>query len=87
MDPNDTGLVIIVPATTTRRPRTGELMPSHYQVEPTQKNGLTKSSYFMCEQVCAVSITRLSQRKLGRLSVDDMYQIEERLIILMDLGA
>ncbi|MBI4533005.1 MAG: type II toxin-antitoxin system PemK/MazF family toxin [Candidatus Melainabacteria bacterium] len=87
MDPDDTGLVIVVPSTTTRRPKTGELVPNHHQVEPTKQNGLTSTSYFMCEQVRCVSVGRLGEHKIGRLSPKDMYEIEERLIILMDLGA
>jgi mRNA-degrading endonuclease toxin of MazEF toxin-antitoxin module len=86
MDPNDTGLVIVVPSTRTRRPKSGELVPNHHQVEPTKENGLTSTSFFMCEQVRCISTSRLSERKVGRLSAKDMYEIEERLIILMDLG-
>ncbi|MGD9685263.1 MAG: type II toxin-antitoxin system PemK/MazF family toxin [Candidatus Obscuribacterales bacterium] len=87
MDPDDTGLVIVIPSTRTRRPKTGELVPNHYQVEPSKENGLTSTSYFMCEQVRCISVNRLSDRKIGRLSQEDLYEIEERLIILMDLGA
>lgn len=86
MNPSDTGLVIVVPSTRTRRPRTGELVPNHLQVEPSKENGLSSTSYFMCEQVRCVSINRLSERRVGRLSARDLYEIEERLIVLMDLG-
>ncbi len=89
MNSDDTGLVIVVPSTTTKRidPVTGELVPNHYQMEPNKENGLSRISYFMCEQVRCVSVDRLSERRLGRLSAQNMYEIEERLIILMDLGA
>jgi len=66
-------------------PRTGELVPSHYQIEPNPRNGLSARSYFMCEQVRSISIKRLGS-KLGILSSDDLYEIEDRLIMLMDLG-
>jgi mRNA-degrading endonuclease toxin of MazEF toxin-antitoxin module len=86
MDPEETGLVIIVPSTRTRRPRIGELVPNHYQLEPTKDNGLSSTSYLMCEQVRCVSVSRPRDRKIGRVSSRDMFEIEERLIILMDLG-
>jgi mRNA-degrading endonuclease toxin of MazEF toxin-antitoxin module len=86
MDPNETEMLIVVPSTRTRRPKTGELIPNHHQVDPDAKNGLTARSYFMCEQVRAISVKRLGS-KLGRLSTDDLYQIDERLNMLMDLSA
>lgn len=87
MNPDEIGLVIVVPSTSIRRPRTGEILPNHHQVEPSKENGLSKTSYFMCEQVRCVSVNRLGQRRIGRLSQQDIYEIEERLIFLMDLGA
>ncbi len=85
LDSNQAGLVIVVPSTRTRRPRSGELLPNHYEVKPTKQNGLASISYFMCEQIRSISINRL-QNRIGKLSPEDMFQIEERLIILMDLG-
>jgi mRNA-degrading endonuclease toxin of MazEF toxin-antitoxin module len=39
----------------------------------------------MCDQLRSVSVRRFGA-KLGRLSSDDMYETEERLITLLDLS-
>jgi mRNA-degrading endonuclease toxin of MazEF toxin-antitoxin module len=83
-DPRDTQMLIVVPGTTTRSPRTGELRGDHYEVAPNQRNGLSAVTYFMCEQVRAISTLRLD-RLVGRLTDNHMFQIEERLIQLMGL--
>lgn len=85
--PNDlTEMAIVVPSTRTRMPKVGDLRGDHFEVKPDSKNGLTAISYFMCEQVRAVSTKRFG-RKIGQLSDQDMYEIEERLIELMGLGS
>ncbi len=84
LDPNATGMVIVVPSTTTRRPKVGEIKFSHHQVEPSRQNGLARTSYFMCEQVRGSSVKRLG-RKIGVLSQTDMYAIEDKLSMLLEL--
>ena len=48
---------------------------------------MPKLGLFSGEQVRCISVNRLGNSKIGRLSSKDLYEIEERLIILLDLGA
>jgi mRNA interferase MazF len=80
-------VVIVVPSTTRRRvnARTGKVPDNLVEVEPTAVNGLTQTSYFMCEQVRAVSKNLRMKRKLGVMAAKDFKLIEESLCLVMDL--
>lgn len=80
-------VVIVVPATTRRRvnARTGKVPDNLVEVKPTSANGLTQTSYFMCEQVRAVSKNVRMKGKLGVLAGKDFERIEQALCLVMDL--
>ncbi len=73
-------LKIVVPVT---EPKTA---PNTWQVllEPTNKNGLSKSSLADCLQIKSVSRDRFI-KKLGKLSEDEMNKIKIALAIVLDL--
>lgn len=73
-------LKIVVPVT---EPKTA---PNTWQVllEPTNKNGLSKSSLADCFQIKSVSHDRFI-KKLGKLSDDEMNKIKIALAIVLDL--
>lgn len=83
------GLVYVIPATSKARIRkaTGRVVPNHHAVEPSPENGLTTVTYFMCEQLRSISTDsdRLV-RRLGRLTGEDMGEIERRLKWLLALS-
>lgn len=72
------GVVIVVPATTTRRG-----LPSHIEIDP-NGSGLDEVSYAKCEDVKSIS----QQRLIGRLGVvnDEIaFQLARALRFLLDL--
>lgn len=73
-------LKIVVPVT---EPKTA---PNTWQVllEPTNKNGLSKSSLADCFQIKSVSHDRFI-KKLGKLSEDEMNKTKIALAIVLDL--
>jgi mRNA interferase MazF len=74
------GLVYVLPGTTAARG-----VPNHLPVEPSQSNGLDHLTFFMGEQLRAVSIDRLV-RHIGQLDETKMVQIEEIIVLMLDLG-
>lgn len=80
-------VAIVVPATTRRRvnPKTGKVPDNLVEVKPSTINGLTEVSYFMSEQVRAVSKSIRMKRKLGVMSIDDMKNIGAALCLVMEL--
>ena len=80
-------VVIVVPATTKRRvnPKTGKVPDNLVEVKPNTTNGLTEVSYFMSEQVRAVSKSIRMKRKLGVMSVSDVKRVESALSLVMEL--
>jgi mRNA interferase MazF len=70
----------IVLALTTRR----KGLSFHIDVEPSPANGLTTTSYVMCEQLLTVSKRRL-ERRLGHVGADRMRRVEAGLRRVLDL--
>ncbi len=74
-------VVVVVPLTLRmNRPR---LLPSHVEVKMGE-GGLTADSVALCEQVRAISTTRLTQA-LGHLSAATISQLNDALKIALDL--
>lgn len=84
-----TELVFVIPGTRSARtdPTTGEVLPDVLRVEPSKENGLSAVTYFLCNQLRAVSTNRLGAKKMGKLTGKQLYQIEDCLIFLLDLEA
>ncbi len=74
-------VLIIVPITS--RANKAKLYPSHVEMKMGEA-GLTADSVALCEQVRAISRTRL-QSPLGRVSSQRMSQINASLKIALDL--
>lgn len=75
------GLVIVVPLTTTERPR----MPLRVRIDPPE-GGLRATSWALCEAVRSVSKQRLVEREAwGTLSARTLTSIEYRVRALLDL--
>ncbi|MGH2508776.1 MAG: type II toxin-antitoxin system PemK/MazF family toxin [Ktedonobacteraceae bacterium] len=74
-------MVYVMPGSTTDR-----RVPNHVRVEPSQENGLDQVTFFLGEQMRAVSTHRLKSR-IGALTETDMIEVEDVLILLLDLGA
>ena len=72
------GIVIVVPATTTRRG-----LPSHVEIEP-GASGLDDLSYAKCEDIKSVSEQRLIAR-LGSVPDTVTFAIGRALRFLLDL--
>jgi mRNA interferase MazF len=72
------GLVIVVPLTSTRRE-----LPSHIELD-TADSGLDEVSYAKCEDITSVSERRLITR-LGAAPTPALFQIERVLRILLAL--
>jgi mRNA-degrading endonuclease toxin of MazEF toxin-antitoxin module len=66
-------LVMVVPTTTKGRPS-----PSYAKIEPSEANGLTQTSFAICNQVQTFDKARLLQR-VGKISKADLYLVKEAL--------
>ncbi len=89
IDINALELAYAVPGTRTAKtdPETNELLADVIRVEPSKSNGLTSVTYFLCNQLRAVSLRRFTQSKrLGVLDAHSLFDIEDILIALLDLG-
>lgn len=68
-------LTTIVPGTSA------DGKPSHHRnivaVSPSAGNGLAKETIFMCHQVRAIDIGRLTSKRVGVLSARDLQRIED----------
>jgi mRNA interferase MazF len=80
MDSSIIELAFVMPGTTRNRS-----LPNHITVHPSAVNKLKETTYFMAEQLRSVSIDRFEQQ-LGILSDKELFDIEEVLILLLDLG-
>ena len=86
LDTNLVGLAYVIPGTTSERvDKHGRPIPNHLGVQPTKSNGLRQVTFFMGEQLRSVSIERFVN-KLGELTDKDLFELEEILILLLDLG-
>lgn len=74
-------IVIVVPLTSRENKR--RLYPTHVEL-PAGEASLSKDSVALCEQVRAISKSRLT-RRIGQLSSQRMFLIESTLMIALDL--
>jgi mRNA interferase MazF len=74
-------VLIIVPITS--RINKKQLYPSHVEMKMGEA-GLTSDSVVLCEQVRAISRTKL-QKQIGHLSIQRMSQVNAALKIALDL--
>lgn len=72
------GLVVIIPITTKEK-----RIPFHIIINP-QEGGVSEKSFIKCEDIRSVSTERLSKR-LGKVSLETLGAVEDRLRILLDL--
>lgn len=80
-------LAFVIPGTTKpRRDARGNTVPNHLQIDPTASNGLNSTTYFMAEQLKCASTNRFGERRVGSLSNKEMFELEDILIMLLDLG-
>jgi len=54
------------------------------KVEPPE-GGLDRPSFIMCEQIRAVDFEERITRQLGSVGAGTLYQVEDRLKILLDI--
>jgi mRNA interferase MazF len=73
-------MVVVVPLTTRHRPEFDRFRVS---LKPPE-GGLAAASYAMPDQIRAVSTGRLG-RRLGRVGVETLAEVEDRVRILLDL--
>lgn len=71
-------LVVVIPITTQAKG-----IPFHVDVRPPE-GGLDRPSYVKCEDVRSVSKERLS-RRLGRVTLETLTEVDDRLRILLGL--
>ncbi len=69
---------IVVPLSTT-----GRGLSLHVEIDPTELNGLDKTSYAQCELVRSVNVARFVQR-LGRTDPDTAAHVDSVLRVLFD---
>ena len=62
----------------------GREVPSHVQIQPSEKNGLSAVSYVKCEQVQTISKYRILQR-IGELTAIDMDRVGAALRAVLAL--
>ncbi|MBI3659287.1 type II toxin-antitoxin system PemK/MazF family toxin [Candidatus Acetothermia bacterium] len=72
------GLVVMLPVTTKAKG-----IPFHVRIDPPE-GGLKLKSFIKCEEVRSIAKERLS-RYLGRISINSMVEVEDRLRILLNL--
>lgn len=71
-------LVVVLPITSRNKG-----IPFHVEINPPE-GGLNYKSFIKCEDIRSISKCRLSQ-KLGSISNQTMYEVEDRLRILLNL--
>ena len=72
------GLVVMLPITTKAKG-----IPFHVRIDPPE-GGLKMKSFIKCEEVRSIAKERLS-RWLGKISINSMVEVEDRLRILLNL--
>ena len=79
-------LAFVMPGTTKARlDSSGRPVPNHVRVDPGPDNNLTAVTFFMAEQLRSVSTGRFTSR-IGKLSEGQLFELEEIVIMLLDLG-
>ena len=71
--------VIVVPTTTKGKPS-----PSFAKIEPSAANGLTETSFAICNQIQTVDKGRLKDLR-GKVSKEDLYQVKEALKVALSI--
>jgi mRNA interferase MazF len=72
------GLAFVLPIT-----RTFRSIPAHITIKPNE-GGIKEVSYIMCDQIRAISRTRLLER-WGRVTASTMSKVSESLLLLQGL--
>lgn len=62
----------------------GRNVPSHVRLEPSEDNGLTRTSFIKCEQLLTVSKARL-ERRSGHLPDEEMTLVEAAIARVLAL--
>jgi mRNA interferase MazF len=75
-------VIVIVPITKYKQGK--KIYPSQYLIKVTESNGLRVDSIIKCEQIRAISKSRLSEKR-GVLTRTDMAKIDEALKIVLSL--
>lgn len=75
-------VVVVVPL--TKFTKSKKIYPSHYLVKASTANGLSVDSIIKCEQIRAISKSRLS-KKWGSLSALDLAALDNVLKIVLSL--
>ncbi|MEW6364554.1 MAG: type II toxin-antitoxin system PemK/MazF family toxin [Acidobacteriota bacterium] len=57
----------------------GRDIPVHVHLRPSKNNRLKSDSYAKCEQILTISKARLCGQARGRLTVEEMSQVDEAL--------
>lgn len=79
-------VLIVVPSTTRRRQtKAGKIPDNLVEVLPSDTNGLVETSYFMSEQVRAVSKSHRLKKRLGRIAQQDLLRVKRALCLVLDL--
>jgi len=60
-------------------------VPSVVEVEPSEDNGLTETSFVLCHAVVELPQDKLDARPFGQLSVSHMLEVDKKLIYAFDL--
>jgi mRNA interferase MazF len=76
-------VVVVVPVTTYISKR--KIYPSHCFIKANTNNGLSVDSIVKCEQIRAITKSRLS-RKWGTLDADNLTEIDAALKITLSLS-
>jgi mRNA-degrading endonuclease toxin of MazEF toxin-antitoxin module len=79
----DTKINIKMRTTITKYKQGRRIYPSHYLLEATKSNGLKVRSIVKCEQIRAISKSRL--KKLGTIATTDLTKVMEALKIVLNL--
>jgi len=72
--------VIVVPTTTKGKPS-----PSFARIEPSEGNGLTETSFAICNQIQTMDKSRLQDRS-GKISKEDLYKVKEALKVALAIA-
>lgn len=80
------GVLVVVPGTTKRleNPRTGQLATGYCEVQPSEKNGLKQTTYFIAHQVRSVSLFRMKKR-MGMLEFSRRQKISSDVANVLGL--
>jgi mRNA interferase MazF len=78
--------LIVVPGTSTRfeNRQTGKVLAVHLEVPASSVNGLNHTTYFMSEQVRAISVLRF-RRRLGTVQANLLKEMEDKLCLVLRL--